>query len=99
MGIDISWEDENGRQIQFVVDKKDELSRLLSQEITPKSSLINYIDPYGDTIFNQIQIPTLIKELEDFVKENNKDVELAAALNLVKASKGKTHTYIKFIGD
>jgi hypothetical protein len=63
---------------------------------------LRFIDPYGDTTFNQLQIPHLAKELEQIlaslpagaVREHCEKVLLMA-----RKAEGETHTYLKFYAD
>ncbi len=59
-----------------------------------KFPLLSYIDPYGDTYFNELQKPDLIRELESFKFDKNLIEEV---VNFIKVAKDLE--YIKFIGD
>jgi hypothetical protein len=67
-----------------------------------ESVFLRYVDAWGDTVFNQAQIPKLISELRKEVG-NQRDAETIAHLKkvirLVERAIGRTHTYIKFVGD
>ncbi len=102
MGIEISWEDENGTVIEILYDMPGSPLNVALDKIDFSTVCLSYIDPYGDTTFNQLQIPVLIEELE--ILTNQKlDVNilnhLAKAIAFIRKAEGKTHTYIKFIGD
>jgi hypothetical protein len=59
------------------------------------------VDPYGDTVFNQLQIPVLIEELEA-VAERATDADLEGSVRkLIEFLRGcdEVHTYVKVIGD
>lgn len=56
------------------------------------------IDPFGDTVFNVLQIPNLVKDLEKLSTENTEKIStLKEVIAFIK--KIDTHLYIKFIGD
>lgn len=58
------------------------------------------IDPYGDTIFNRIQMPFVIKDLKKLYQDK-KDLLPKDAIDKLIAflEKVDIHEYIKFIGD
>ncbi len=60
--------------------------------------LLQYLDPYGDTIFNHLQMNDLIQDLQSLkLMENNlliNEVQL-----LAESCKNKPHTYLVFYGD
>ena len=100
MGIDLYWEDEDGNILEEVGDRAGLLADLVNSGKFTGS--LRSLDEYGDTTFNQLQIPKIITEFEVLLNET-KDPELfnhlTLLLNVAKKSKGKTHTYLKFYGD
>ena len=65
-------------------------------------NLLGFIDPYGDTIFNQLQIPAVIQELElleGLVEGTEAKLEVAALETLAKSCAGRPHVYLKLLGD
>lgn len=102
MGIDTYIETENGDRIKELLDPEDLLSALLPDLNDSSSYCLKFIDPYGDTIFNQSQIPILIKELTMSIKKVTNPKTKAFGkrlLELIKEAEGQVHTYIKFYGD
>lgn len=64
-----------------------------------KFKLLIYLDPYGDTIFNNLQIPDLISDLA-ILKEDYPNMELInEVMVLAKKSLEIVHSYIVFYGD
>lgn len=64
---------------------------------------LRFIDPYGDTIFNHLQLPVLLEELELHGRLAT-DAELRAhirsMIELVKrADAGGPEMFVKFVGD
>jgi hypothetical protein len=61
-----------------------------------ESVFLRYVDAWGDTVFNQAQIPKLISELRKEVG-NQRDAETIAHLKkvirLVERAIGRTHTH------
>lgn len=104
MGIDVALVNEGHEATQEVFDPRQCLT-LLATSAWPKqkdSVCVRFIDAFGDTVFNQAQIPFLLKELEHS-EALQTDAEVKAHLHkvcrLVLQAYGKTHMYIKFIGD
>jgi hypothetical protein len=65
-------------------------------------SCLRFIDPYGNTLFNQLQIPELLSELRA-LDNRLTDPELRLALRglipVVERAVDQVHTYVRFIGD
>lgn len=103
MGIDIEWIDEDQSVIQFLSDGANLFSRALeNSENYENTSCLRFIDPYGDTVFNQIQIKELISELSQLYEIRQKVEErnqIDSVIKLAKQAEGNVHTYIKFVGD
>lgn len=60
--------------------------------------LLSYLDPYGDTIFNNLQMKDLIEDLQLLKQlENNPLIE--EIIFLAKRCKIEHHTYLVFYGD
>lgn len=101
MGIDAKLQTEDGRTLQEVFDPEDMLQRLIPFN-NETSVCLRFVDPYGDTTFNQLQIPVLIKELQEAI-QNSKDSEAKKhgnkVLELTKKAKDEPHFYVKFVGD
>jgi hypothetical protein len=106
MGIDVRWEDESGKLIEEISDPNDYFGLLLNSSSLNETVCLRFIDPYGDTILNQEQIPVFIAELQSLLKSINKPANLNQAkehiikiINLANRSRAKGHTYLKFYGD
>jgi hypothetical protein len=109
MGIDVKWEIFNlqtpyawGEELGAVGDPKGVLSALLHRSQGRQWQLVQHIDPYGDTVFNQLQIPTLMDELsalEEFAHSDEERQFLKVVLELIERSKNDIHTCVRFVGD
>jgi len=102
MGLDVRRETEKGEQEDEVLDSDNILPGLLNRCRDREWRLIQYIDPYGDTVFNQLQIPRLLEELHSLMPLAESESErklLSAVLDLVGRTRNEAHTYIKFYGD
>ena len=102
MALNIFWEDENGGIIEECPSWFTPWSYINDYKELEKTCCLKFIDEYGDTTFNQFQIPVLIGELESLLP-GSKDAEarqsLESLLTFVRKAEGKVHTYIKFYGD
>ncbi len=102
MGIDVRTEDERGRVIKELPDPQSLLPRLLRQLNGKESACVRFIDPYGDTYFNQLQMPVLLQELRavvDACSDQDAKVHGEAVIALVESANNKVHTYVRFTGD
>ncbi|MEI6195992.1 MAG: hypothetical protein WCS42_16855 [Verrucomicrobiota bacterium] len=102
MGINIHWEDERGEQLAMLSDGDFLVEKFLPQFDAQDFPCLRFVDPVGDTVFNQFQIDQLVLELEKLsTRKHDPEVErhLQAVLNFVREAAGKVHTYIKFYGD
>ena len=71
------------------------------ERVPPSSSCLRFIDPYGDTIFNQLQIPVLVSELVELqttVSEQELKSHIELVLLFLRASE-EVHVYVCFVGD
>lgn len=104
MGVDCRVEDEDGGVLNGLPDSQSLMAFLLPPDHSAKGATVclRFIDEYGDTTFNQLQIPVLLQELRGAVLrctnlEARAHGEKLAAL--VATAEGEMHTYVKFIGD
>jgi hypothetical protein len=66
-----------------------------------ESTCLRFIDPYGDTIFNQLQLPVLAAEIAGIRAEaSEKDLQMHIdqVLFFLSESEG-VHVYVCFVGD
>jgi len=104
MGIDVALVDESHVPVQEVFDPRQVLTAFAVYEWPNRSATVSlqFIDPWGDTVFNQAQIPVLLAELKHFDGEQtDRDARkhLQKVIRLVELAVGQVHKYIKFIGD
>ena len=81
-------------------DRRAWVSELLP-ESDPTSPCWRFIDRYGDTYFNTLQLPTFIEELERLAEhatpqQHGKLIEIRA---LAEFASALPHRYLKFSGD
>lgn len=103
LGIDVSWVGEDDEQIQFISDAQGALMAFVLRSVGVDNTVcLRFIDPFGDTTFNQRQLPILASELEAAASAGaamETVDQLRSIARLVRTAEGKGHTYIKFIGD
>jgi len=59
--------------------------------------MLRSIDPYGNTIFNRLQVQVLLGELEQV--RNRPGVQIDGLVYLCHLALGRPHRYLWFIGD
>jgi hypothetical protein len=102
MGINLNWINEDGKELGSILDPQNIFSQLIWLNKNNSTICLKVIDPYGDTVFNQLQIPIIMSELEILLTRCRTEEErskIREMLSLITRSKGETHTYIKFVGD
>lgn len=100
MAIGLEWQNEDGQVVAGYHGPP--IGAWLPNSAPMDSVCLRFIDPWGDTTFNQLQVPILLKELEGLatnstVRELRENV--AAVAGFVRQGLGQVHTYLKFIGD
>ena len=102
MGIDVRVETESGEVQDEVLDDGNLTEKLLPDREDVTSPCLRFVDPFGDTLFNQMQIPLVVRELEHRLRGSSKsDVKAhcEAILTAVRAATGEEHTYVRFSGE
>jgi hypothetical protein len=83
--------------------KKVFFARIVDQSSKLQDSVcLRFVDPYGDTVFNQKQIPVLVEELQRVrpqLAEPGTVNHLDQVVALAKKSIREVHTYLRFYGD
>jgi len=105
MGIDVAMITERQEVIQQVFDPRQHLTSMALGAWRQMTSgcCVRFIDPFGDTVFNEAQLPELLSELE-LSRTLSSDPQISDHLtkicNLVRQAQRKgSHIYVKFIGD
>lgn len=101
MGTDLYWEDERRVPLDEVDDGLNLFIGAVMSAQLGGTTCLRFVDPYGDTTFNQGQIPVLIDETERLyasVKDPSARDQIARMLTLMRKSK-RVHTYLRFVGD
>jgi hypothetical protein len=101
MGIDAFLEDETGAKFGEVLDERNVLLRAVLAGGHDSTVCLRFIQPWGDTTFNQLQVPHLIVELRALrepVEPTTREA-LDALVVLADRATKKAHLYVKFYGD
>ena len=102
MGVDLRWEDERGRELGCVMDLHNTFSHVLLNQEWTGTKCIGFIDLYGDTIFNRLQVPVLILELTavlDSLSDEESKLHVSQLIQIAEQCSQHVHTYLKFRGD
>ena len=94
--ITIEWQDEDGTTLS-TYDGPPLTSEIL-ENVPSESVCLRFIDPFGDTTFNQLQIDVLVEELSVWADSNPAPV-IRHLLQFAVLTHGAVHTYLRFIGD
>jgi hypothetical protein len=101
MGIDVELQDEAGSTLAKVGDPGSVLKQALPDVDDASFACLRFIDPYGDAVFNGLQVKVLIDELQRV--RPTVSVEAQAFLDevarLAHQASAEPHVYLKFIGD
>jgi hypothetical protein len=102
MGLGIELQDERGERLESVADPKNLLGLLLPPNDDDSHPMLASIDPYGDTVFNRMQIKRFIREWAVVSAKAQTSVEhslVAAIETMALRCHDEVHLYLKFIGD
>jgi len=102
MGIDLQWEGENGDVLGRLSDEHNLVEQIIAASKEEKTACLRFIDPYGDTVFNQFQIAVLLEELRGVQLEalsGEARLHRQKLEELAGKAQNKVHTYLKFYGD
>jgi hypothetical protein len=101
MGFCIILEGEDREPLEQVEDPKDVLHQLLPSE-DASYHYLRFIDWYGDTVFNRLQIQPFIREW-DRLTESAQTSDQTAILRRIKElalrCRQEPHLYLRFYGD
>ena len=91
----------DGKRGEEVIDPNYALARIWPVEDS-EFPLLQYIDPYGDTIFNRQQMEQVIKELDTLAANASTDEQkeiLQRMHALAMRCKERPHWFLRFVGD
>jgi hypothetical protein len=101
MAIDAILQNINGQREAEVVDSNYSLAHIwpIGDQSFP---LLQYIDPYGNTVFNGLQMPEVQRELEILVGKASTDEQkdtLRRIRELAVRCQKQPHMFLRFSGD
>jgi hypothetical protein len=107
MAYKITLEDERGKQIEVLFDREGYLEILIIrstsvENILDSTRLLDYVDFYGDTTFNVLQMKRLeieLEELRSFVETAEEHEFISSIQVLIKRAQQDGHLYLKIWGD
>jgi hypothetical protein len=102
MGLEIVLQTELGARVDSVADPKNYLAKLLPEIDGEKYPLLGGIDPYGDTVFNGLQMRRFLMERADVSAKASisQERDLVAKIDeLARRCRDEVHLYIRFVGD
>jgi hypothetical protein len=102
MGISVVLETERGVERERIDDPSNLLHVLLPSADDTSFTYLRFIDWYGDTVFNQLQIEPFLAEWERLQgrAQSPETAELYTRIkDLAKRSQSEPHLYLKFYGD
>jgi hypothetical protein len=100
MPMRIVLQDERGQVVEAVEDATNLLASCLP-DADSQSCCLKYIDVYGDTVFNRLQMNDLLEELEAVMSTAPAEVRslLDRVAGLARRVAAEPHYYLKFVGD
>jgi len=102
VGIHVQRESEDREVLGRVLDPQGLTQSILPARDDRESVCLRFVDPYGDTCFNQLQIPHLADELGAATASLPDGAARAHAMTvrqLVQSAKDDPHVYVWFVGD
>jgi hypothetical protein len=101
MGMDVRLENDTGEAIETLIDSGDCLEKIILECELERSPTLRFIDPFGNALFNRLQIPYLIREVE-LAREQLSDGRAADfaedLLALARRCRDEANSYLKFHG-
>ncbi len=97
MGWTIILEDENKGLIESL-DNEFISDVIFDSSNNNKFNLIKYLDPYGDTVFNYLQMDDLILDFKK-LQGIRYDESIEEIIKLASKCKSEPHKYLVFYGD
>jgi hypothetical protein len=91
----VRLQDERGKPV-IPVDAVIEFAVLPENE---RSALLRYIDPYGDTYFNRIQMDDFLADWAKVTPPNNEREQWQLVQDMATRCQAEPHLYLRFIGD
>ena len=98
----IRLEDNRGVILETIQDASGVVDDFLKPFSKKRGGLLQYVDPYGTTIFNGIQAEALLPELEE-ARSSANSADARDLLNslerIARQCADEPHLFLKFLGD
>ena len=102
MGLTCRLQTEQGESLAEVRDERGTLSDLIPPIADESFHCLRFIDLYGDTVFNRLQMPRFLDEWHR-IREGVSEREPARIAEQIEAlarqCQDGVHLYLKFYGD
>ncbi len=101
MSIDVYVVTESGLELDRFVDEDNMLELLLPAIHDDSSYCLRFVNPTGRAVFNQQQLPFLLKELEAAIRNTRKEAARQHGQRLLSGLtkyRGKMRTHFRFVG-
>jgi hypothetical protein len=102
MGISVRIESEAGEIEAEVPDPSELTESVLPDASDPSWICLRFVARHGMTVFNQLQVPALISELQRRLTElDDPDIKehLGEVLQLVESAEGQERILVRFVGE
>ena len=102
MPITVSLEKEDGESVEQVADIGGALHRLIPNSDDMSYQMLRFIDWYGDTVFNHLQMSTLLSDLARLRQVALSAEDLAFVHRVESMARrciDEGDLYLKFLGD
>lgn len=102
MGLKVRLEDEDGEELDILMDPHNLLHRLLPRPDDSTFICLRFVDWYGNTVFNRGQAATVLSELDRLrptAKNDDERLLLDEIANFARRCADEPHLYLKFYGD
>ncbi len=102
MGLNVILETEKGERLSEAHDPRKLLNKILPDATDRSYEVIRFIDRYGHTLFNGVQIPYLLEDLKKLValtQDNDTLLMLQRVRELAMRCEKEPHLYIRVLGD
>jgi len=100
--MSIVLETESGEELARIEDPKNLLHLILPRSDDSSFTCLRYVDWYGDTVFNRLQMEVVQMEwdrLETRVQTPEAKVLYDRVRDLAQRAQEEEHLYLKFYGD
>ena len=102
MGVDCTLRTEQGEILDSVEDPTGVVAQLIPALDDERYHCWRFIDPYGDTVFNRLQMERFISEIEQLradVGDPRARLALERIGSLARECRDGVHLHLKFLGD